>query len=523
MLKALYQLQPLFPLTEPKKERDQSSTRAIFQRPNRFLSRDRELPDGSSPAPVRYYERGHPLPSNCSPERKATIPFRNPELGLPSYRRRHDTLSNEAVSGLSPLRCMTYSNFRRGDSQSRASPRSCSPRSTNISPHRKSHSSSHHRGSTSHLHASSHTSSKRASRKCSPGTRRGSTVSKTHSPSRISASNRYADSSSHSQRQSPSQSSYGQHSLDSEKLYRNLQSIASSAESDTLQQGRNGWSKRPRSKMETDSYCYENGQSSRSSVCNSRKSGRNTGCNSRDFSPSGSEYNRSQFSQKGSSHVSGYNSRNSGHNTGFNSKDSSPPRKDYDENGHSSTRDRKQNHYRGDKGRPLSKSSTSDRHSRTNLSQSQGSWHGTTHSPMSPASPESSHNISPSKQTQVETTKTDTQATERSRSTIRRGLEALILSENTRSKSQPPVPEMTIEDYVVIADIPRVNLYPEEDETIIVRRRPQSCSPHRDKQHRSERHSNSQGSDKGLFPLQYQNFCYQKIETLLFPLANIPN
>ncbi|KAK3510874.1 hypothetical protein QTP70_022831 [Hemibagrus guttatus] len=468
-----------FSLTEAKKERDQSSSRAIFQRANRFLSRDREQTNDSPPAPVRYYERGHPLPNNCSPERKATIPFRNPELGLPSYRRRHDTLSNKAMSGLSPLRCMTYSNFRRGDSQSRASPRSCSPRSSNVSPQRQSHSSSHRRGSTSHLHASSHTSSKRASRKCSPATRRTSVVSKTHSPSRISASNRYTDSSSHSQKQSPSQSSYGQHSLDSEKLYRNLQSIASSAESDTSQQGRNGWSKRSRSKMETESYGYENGRSSRSSGFNSRKSRCNTACNSRDFSPPDSQYNRSQFSPKGSSHMSGYNSRNSGRNTG----NSSPPRRDYDHNGHSSTRDRKQNDYRGDEARPLSKSSVTDRHSRTDLSQSQGSWHETSHSPMSPASPESSYSILPSKQSQDETTKTDNQTTERSRSTIRRGLEALILSENNRSKSQPPVPEMTIEDYVIIADIPRVNLYPEEEEATMVRRRPQSRSPRRDKQH----------------------------------------
>lgn len=489
-----------FSLTEAKKERDPSSTRAIFQRANRFLSRDREQPNDSPSAPVRYYERGHPLPNNSSPERKATIPFRNPELGLPSYRRRHDTLSNEAMSGLSPLRCMTYSNFRRGDSQSRASPRSCSPRSSNVSPQRQSHSSSHHRGSNCHLHANSHTSSKRASRKCSPATRRASVVSKTHSPSRISASNRYTDSSRHSQKQSPSQSSYGQHSLDSEKLYQNLQSIASSAESDTSL-GRNGWSKRSRSKMETDGYCYETGQSSRSSGCISRKSRCNTGCNSRDFSPPGSEYKRSQLSPKGSSRMSGYNSRNSGHNIDSNSHDSSRRHRDYDQNGHTSTRDRKQNDYRGDKGRQLSKSSMTDRHSRTDLSQSQSSYHEMTLSPMSPAYAESSHSILPSKQSQDETTNTDNQTTERSRSIIRRGLEALILSENKRSNSQPPVPEMTIEDYVVIANIPKVNLYPEEDEAIVVRRRPQSRSPRRDKHHRSERHSKCVGRDKHLFPM----------------------
>ncbi|KAG9262645.1 TRIO and F-actin-binding protein-like isoform X2 [Astyanax mexicanus] len=482
---------------ESRKERDQSSTRAIFKRANRFLSHDRE-PQDEDTSPVRYYERGHPLPSNCSPERKATIPFRNPDLGLPSYRRRNDTLTNEAMSGLSPQRHMTYSNFRRGESQSRGSPGSGSPRSTNISPHRQpdTRSSSHRRGSTSQRHGTtSHTSSRHASGKCSPSRRRDSVTSRVHSPSRSSTSNKYAESSGHSHKRSPSQSSYG-HSLDSEKLYRNLKSIASSAESDDSQQERKSWSKRSKSNMGSDGRSYQNGQSSRNSACNSRKSGRNTGCNSRDFSPPGSDYdNRSQFSQKGSSRASGYNSHHSGrstvHNTGHNSRDISPPQRDYEKNGHSSPRDKKQGSYRSDKGGTSSKSSMSDRHSRADLSQSQGSWHGSPNPPHSTDSPESSRNISPSRKspkqvsskTQAATMETDKPGTERSRSTIRRGLEALIFSENTRSTSQPPLPEMTIEDYVLIADIPKVNLYPEEEEAVIVRRRPQSRSPRRDNQH----------------------------------------
>ncbi|KAL6457415.1 hypothetical protein MHYP_G00343780 [Metynnis hypsauchen] len=47
----------------------------------------RTLRDKSPPPPHRHSERGHPLPSNCAPEPKATIPFRNPDLGVPSYRR----------------------------------------------------------------------------------------------------------------------------------------------------------------------------------------------------------------------------------------------------------------------------------------------------------------------------------------------------------------------------------------------------------------------------------------------------
>lgn len=473
---------------ESRKDKEQTSTRAIFKRANRFLSCDREPRDASPLPPVRYYEKGHPLPSNCSPERKAAIPFRNPELGLPSYRRRYDALG-EAASGLSPQRYMPYSNFRRGESQSRASPRSGSPRSTNVSPHRQAESrgSSHRRGSTSQRHGTSHASSRQASGKCSPSRRRDSVTSQTRSPSR---SSKYVESSvrSNCHKRSPSQSSYG-HSLDSEKLYRNLKSIASSAESDDSQRERNRRSKRSKSKMDSDSRSYENGRNSR----HSRRSERNTGRNSRDFSPSGSDYdNRSRFSQKGSSCLSGYSTHNSNRNTGHNSHDSSPPHRDPDRNGQCSPRDKKGN-CRTDKGGTSSRHLMPDRHSRTDLSQSQGSCHGSLHSPHSPNSVVSSRNISPSRQspkqvlskTQAAVVETDQPSTERSRSTIRRGLEALILSEN-RSTSQPPLPEMTIEDYVVIADIPKVQLYPEEEEGIIVRRRPQSRSPRRDNQCRSE-------------------------------------
>ncbi|XP_026869545.2 serine/arginine repetitive matrix protein 5-like [Electrophorus electricus] len=456
--------------TDSRKEKEQTNARAIFKRANRFLSLDRETRAGSPLPPVRYYERGHPLPSNCSPERKATIPFRNPDLGLPSHRRRYDTL------GLSPQRHMPYSNFRRGDSQSRASPRSGSPRSANVSPHRRIElfrSSSPRRGSASQRPGTSYASPRQASRKCSPSRRRDS---RGHSPSQTSGSNRYAGSGP-SHKRYPSQSSHG-HSLDSEKLYRNLKSIASSAESDDSQQER-----RYRSNAEADSRCHKHGRSSRSSGCNSRESGCNTGRNSRDFSPPGSDYdNRSRFSQKGSSHVNGYNR--------YNSCDTSPVHGDYDKNGHSSPKEKKHGHSGTDKATSSSKSSASQRHSRTDLSQSQGSWHGSSHSLPSPAS---SRNISPSRRspkeawsmTQAVTTETGKQSDGRNRSTIRRGLEALILSERTRSASQP-VPEMTIEDYVVIADIPRMNLYPEEEDGIVVRRRPQSRSPRRDDQHRED-------------------------------------
>ncbi|XP_076866436.1 uncharacterized protein LOC143517610 [Brachyhypopomus gauderio] len=50
-------------------------------------SGSRTFQDKSPPPPHRHSERGHPLPNNHTPEPKAIIPFRNPDLGVPSQRR----------------------------------------------------------------------------------------------------------------------------------------------------------------------------------------------------------------------------------------------------------------------------------------------------------------------------------------------------------------------------------------------------------------------------------------------------
>ncbi|TRY88384.1 hypothetical protein DNTS_018299, partial [Danionella cerebrum] len=63
----------------------------------------------SPPAPFRHSERGHPIPNNKSPEPKASIPFRNPDLGLPSQRRAsegqgwEDSQQDPPESQMSPL------------------------------------------------------------------------------------------------------------------------------------------------------------------------------------------------------------------------------------------------------------------------------------------------------------------------------------------------------------------------------------------------------------------------------------
>ncbi|KAL0199270.1 hypothetical protein M9458_007810, partial [Cirrhinus mrigala] len=57
----------------------------------------RAFRDQSPPAPYRHSERGHPLPSSKSPEPKATIPFRNPDLGVPSERRTSEFQNAEQL------------------------------------------------------------------------------------------------------------------------------------------------------------------------------------------------------------------------------------------------------------------------------------------------------------------------------------------------------------------------------------------------------------------------------------------
>lgn len=55
------------------------------------------LRDKSPPAPHRHAERGHPLPSNRSLEPKAAIPFRNPDLGVPSHRRNNEIQNPDSL------------------------------------------------------------------------------------------------------------------------------------------------------------------------------------------------------------------------------------------------------------------------------------------------------------------------------------------------------------------------------------------------------------------------------------------
>ncbi|KAL4647871.1 TRIO and F-actin-binding protein-like isoform X1 [Arapaima gigas] len=78
----------------------------------------------SPPLPFRHSEVGRPLPSTRIPEPKASIPFRNPDLGIPSKMRAPDV--DMLARSPSPPKYSQHSNFRR------RSPRSLSPRHTFI-------------------------------------------------------------------------------------------------------------------------------------------------------------------------------------------------------------------------------------------------------------------------------------------------------------------------------------------------------------------------------------------------------
>lgn len=193
--------------------------------------------------PYRYSERGHPLPSNYVPEAKACVPYRNVNLGVPSQRRNPETYMLETWRSDSPERYTYHSNFRRGPQSQRNSP----TRHSSLSPERfqsvRPPSGGQRRLSLSRSRARSHASSRASSQlpsygasrntsgRSSPTRRRGSTASRTASPTRSTPSQRQFQKeyepqyvSRHTSR-SASQLS-NKHSLDSEKLYKNLESIS---------------------------------------------------------------------------------------------------------------------------------------------------------------------------------------------------------------------------------------------------------------------------------------------------------
>lgn len=224
----------------------------------------------------RYYERGHPLPSNYIPEPKACVPYRNVNLGVPSQRRNEDTFMQECWRSESPERYTYHSNFRRGADSERNSP----TRHSSVSPDRyklieppvvtqrrsslsrsqaRSHSTSH--GSSQ---LPSRGPSRQTSGRTSPSRRRESVISQTVSPSRATSSHRLSNS-PHLQNgdfdaqrgysrdsRSPSQAS-NKHSLDSKRLYRNLESLSRRGSSTIQKNSNEGSQASPRTRTAINS------------------------------------------------------------------------------------------------------------------------------------------------------------------------------------------------------------------------------------------------------------------------------
>ncbi|XP_054635855.1 TRIO and F-actin-binding protein-like isoform X2 [Dunckerocampus dactyliophorus] len=366
----------------------------------------------------RYYERGHPLPNNYVPEPKASVPYRNVNLGVPSQRRNPETYMQDSWRSESPQRYTYHSNFRRGTASLRNSPTrhsSVSPDRYRRSDHRMRSLSRSETRSNGSSHLPLHAPSQHTSGRSSPSHRMGSFTSRAASPSRLTPSHKsFLQNGGYGlqrgcsrESRSPSQAS-NKHSLDSERLYRNLESISRRASSSTFHQNTNKESQRtPRT---------------------------------REVSPC----------------------RNGSHSRTSHREPSS--------------RDSRQ-------------------------SASPGSWKGSSQSVLSiPISCGSSASkqgvcsqgsaVSPLHVAIMETDKgTDENITlsgDRSRSSVRRGMEALLLSEPKGTAQELEV-GMTMEDYIVLADIPTIQLESEEEYPGL-RRRNQSPSPCRDQRFRTQSH-----------------------------------
>lgn len=219
--------------------------------------------------PYRYYERGRPLPNNYVREPKACVPYRTVNLGVPSQRRNTETYMQETWRSESPQRYTYHSNFRPGANSESNSP----TRTSSVSPDRYKVTESPRRGSSLsrsqvQSHGSSqlpsHGASRHTSGRSSPSRRRGSIVSRTTSPSRATPAHRRTDSfplqngeyestKGHSRESRSASQASNKHSLDSEKLYRNLESISRRGSSAVQQNSYQGSQASPRTRTAVNS------------------------------------------------------------------------------------------------------------------------------------------------------------------------------------------------------------------------------------------------------------------------------
>ncbi|KAM7394139.1 hypothetical protein PAMP_020958 [Pampus punctatissimus] len=312
------------------RSRRASESRKDRERESGYFSPDRRADgehqtDEVNKRSYRYYERGHPLPSNYVPEPKATVPYRNVNLGVPSQRRNLETYMLETWRSESPQRYTYHSNFRRGTDSQRNSP----TRHSSVSPDRYKLSESpvrHQRRSSvsrsqtrthvsSHgsAHLPSHSPSRHTSGRSSPSRRRGSIGSGAASPSRVTHSYKCTDSlhllNSEYEAQkrrsrelrSPSQAS-NKHSLDSEKLYKNLESISRRASSAIQQNLYKGSQVSPQTRTTVNSSVNTRSRNSREVSPSRNGYGTHSHTPQRESCSRDSKLSRSQGSWQGSSH-----------------------------------------------------------------------------------------------------------------------------------------------------------------------------------------------------------------------------
>lgn len=269
----------------------------------------------------RYYERGHPLPSNYVLEPKACVPFRNVNLGVPSQRRDTETFIQDSWRSESPQRYTSHSNFRKGTDSETNSP----SRHNSVSPDRRqlpeSPPGNQRRTSLSRSRVPSRVSSqlpshaptRHSSRRSSPSRRRPSNTSRAATPSRATPSYKRKDSfhfqngdyaapkgdSRHSG--SPSLAS-NKHSLDSERLYRNLETISHRHSSSSQYKSYEGSPASPHARTAIDSSGNTRTQSSREMSPSRNGSAQGSRSPQRDAWSRDSKPSPSQGSWQGSSH-----------------------------------------------------------------------------------------------------------------------------------------------------------------------------------------------------------------------------
>ncbi|XP_023670333.2 uncharacterized protein [Paramormyrops kingsleyae] len=183
------------------------------------------LRENSPSPPFRHYEVGRPLPSTRLPEPKASIPFRNPDLGMPSKRRGSGV--DPFGRSPSPPKYSLHSNFRVGP-QGRG-PRSPSPCTLIPTPFKQAELGASQQWSFDGFYPKVQVPSRSSSGISKSSPRHGSTFSLSSSPSRspspfkqngIPFSN-YTPAQEREEPRSPSKSSNGP-KLDSEYLCKDV-------------------------------------------------------------------------------------------------------------------------------------------------------------------------------------------------------------------------------------------------------------------------------------------------------------